>query len=263
MKKIKFYQVHAFTDRLFAGNPAGVCILDKWLPDQTMQSIAAENNLAETAFIVPKGSDFELRWFTPTVEVDLCGHATLATAYVLFNCLDYQKPEIVFYSLHSGILKVLRQGDTLFLDFPADTIEQCYNLHPLKACIGMMPTELYKGKSDYIALVDNEETVKNLKLDFKSIVALDARGLIVTAKGGNVDFVSRFFGPQVGIDEDPVTGSAHTSLTPLWSKKLGKKEMTAKQLSKRGGSLTCINNGERILIGGKAKLYLTGEINIG
>lgn len=262
MKNIKLYQVDAFADRLFEGNPAAVCILDEWLPDGTMQYIAAENNLAETAFIVPQGKDFEIRWFTPAVEVDLCGHATLATAYVLFNCLNFNEPEIVFYSLHSGILKVSRQGDILFLDFPADRLEKQADLEQLKPCIGVVPQELYKGKTDYVAFVDSEETVKNLKLDFKAIEALDARGLIVTAKGDEVDFVSRFFGPQVGINEDPVTGSAHTSLTPLWSEKLGKKEMTAKQLSKRGGNLTCINNGNRVLIGGKAKLYLTGEINI-
>ena len=262
MKKIKLYQVDAFADRLFSGNPAAVCVLDAWLPDKTMQSIAAENNLAETAFIVPKGKNFEIRWFTPAVEVALCGHATLATAYVLFNCLNFREPEIVFYSLHSGILKVSRQGENLFLDFPADTLEVCDNREQLKAGIGVVPIDLYRGKTDYIAFVDSEETVKNLKLDFQAIGTLDARGLIVTAKGDQVDFVSRFFGPQVGINEDPVTGSAHTSLTPLWSKKLGKKEMTAKQLSKRGGNLTCVYNGDRVLIGGKAKLYLTGEINV-
>lgn len=262
MKKIKLYQVDAFTEGLFSGNPAAVCVLDKWLPDETMQSIAAENNLAETAFIVPKGNDFEIRWFTPAVEVDLCGHATLATAYVLFNCLNFREPEIVFYSRHSGILKVSKQGETLFLDFPADSPEKQVNRELLKACIGIVPNELYKGKTDYIAFVDSEETVKNLKLNFDAIAALDARGLIVTARGNEVDFVSRFFGPQVGINEDPVTGSAHTSLTPLWSEKLGKKEMTAKQLSKRGGSLTCIDNGKRTLIGGKAALYLEGEITI-
>ena len=262
MKKIKLYQVDAFAEQLFTGNPAGVCVLDAWLPDKTMQSIAAENNLAETAFIVPKGNDFEIRWFTPAVEVALCGHATLATAFVLFNCLNYSESEIVFYSLHSGILKVSKQGENLFLDFPADTLEACDNQRELKAGIGVVPLELYKGKTDYIAVVDSEETVKNLKLDFNAIAKLDARGLIVTASGDHVDFVSRFFGPNVGINEDPVTGSAHTSLTPLWSKKLGKKEMTAKQLSKRGGNLTCVNNGDRVLIGGKARLYLQGEINI-
>ncbi len=262
MKKLKLYQVDAFADRLFSGNPAAVCVLDKWLPDETMQSIAAENNLAETAFIVPKGNDFEIRWFTPAVEVALCGHATLATAFVLFNCLNYSKSEIVFYSLHSGILKVTRQGETLFLNFPADNLEKQNDLHQLKACIGVEPQELYKGKTDFIAFVNSEATLKNLKLDFNAIAGLDARGLIVTAKGNHVDFVSRFFGPNVGVNEDPVTGSAHTSLTPLWSEKLRKEKMSAKQLSKRGGNLICINNGDRVLIGGKAKLYLEGEIYI-
>ena len=261
MKNIKLYQVDAFADRLFSGNPAAVCVLDEWLPDETMQSVAAENNLAETAFIVPKGNDFEIRWFTPVVEVALCGHATLATAYVLFNCLNFSGQEIIFHSLHSGILKVSRKDEILFLDFPADILEKQTDLQQLEAGIGVLPHELYKGKTDYIAFVDSEETVRNLSLDFNAIGALDARGLIVTAKGNDVDFVSRFFGPQVGVNEDPVTGSAHTSLTPLWSEKLGKKEMTAKQLSKRGGKLTCINNGDRVLIGGKAKLYLTGEIS--
>lgn len=262
MKKIKLFQADAFADGLFEGNPAAVCVLDEWLPDATMQSVAAENNLAETAFIVPKGNDFEIRWFTPSVEVDLCGHATLATAYVLFNCLDFGEPEIIFYSLHSGILKVSKQGETLFLDFPADSLEKQADPELLKACIGLVPQELYKGKTDYIAFVDSEATVKNLKPDFTAIAALNARGLIVTARGDEADFVSRFFGPRVGVNEDPVTGSAHTSLTPLWSKKLGKKEMTARQLSKRGGNLTCVNNGDRVLIGGKAKLYLEGEISI-
>jgi len=262
MKKIKLFQVDAFADRLFAGNPAAVCPLDEWLPEEIMQSVAAENNLAETAFIVPKEDYFEIRWFTPAVEVDLCGHATLASAYVLFNCLGYEKPEIVFHSRNSGILKVSKTNDTLFLDFPADTLENSHNSKLMAVCIGMVPQEVYRGKTDYIAVVGSENEVKNMKPDLKAIAALDARGLIVTAKGDDVDFVSRFFGPRVGVDEDPVTGSAHTSLTPLWSKKLGKKEMKAKQLSKRGGSLACVDNGERILIGGKAKLYLTGEINI-
>lgn len=262
MKKIKLYQLDAFTDRLFAGNPAAVCPLDTWLPDEVMQSIAAENNLAETAFIVPKGEAYEIRWFTPAVEVALCGHATLATAYVLFFCLDYQKPEIVFHSFQSGVLKVSRKEDTLFLDFPADTLKKCDVPQALADGIGIMPSEVYKGRTDYIAVVNTEEEVKNLKLDFNAINSLDARGLIVTAAGDEVDFVSRFFGPQVGINEDPVTGSAHTSLTPLWASKLGKKEMTARQLSQRGGSLTCVDKGERVLIGGKAVLYLEGEINI-
>jgi predicted PhzF superfamily epimerase YddE/YHI9 len=157
---------------------------------------------------------------------------------------------------------VTRQGETLFLNFPADNLEKQNDLHQLKACIGVEPQELYKGKTDFIAFVNSEATLKNLKLDFNAIAGLDARGLIVTAKGNHVDFVSRFFGPNVGVNEDPVTGSAHTSLTPLWSEKLRKEKMSAKQLSKRGGNLICINNGDRVLIGGKAKLYLEGEIYI-
>ncbi len=262
MKKIRIFQVDAFADRLFAGNPAAVCPLDAWLPDAVMQSIAAENNLAETAFIVPKGEAFEIRWFTPAVEVALCGHATLATAYVLFYYLDHPRQDIVLHSRHSGVLKVFRKADVLYLDFPADKLERCDVPELLPRGIGVTPQEVYKGKTDLVAVLKNEQEVKDLRPDFRAIAGLEARGLIVTAPGKEVDFVSRFFGPQVGVDEDPVTGSAHTSLTPLWSQKLGKKEMKARQLSKRGGSLTVEDQGERILIGGKAKLYLTGEINV-
>jgi PhzF family phenazine biosynthesis protein len=262
MKTLKIYQVDAFADKLFTGNPAAVCILDNWTEDKLMQLIAAENNLAETAFIVQKDHRFEIRWFTPSVEVDLCGHATLAAAFVLFNCLDYKEKEIIFYSMHSGELKVKAQNDFLFLDFPSDTLSKIDSFSEIEKCIGIMPKEIYKGKTDFIAFLENEEEVLNLSPDLNEISKLKARGLIVTAKGNHVDFVSRFFAPQSGIDEDPVTGSAHTSLIPLWSEKLGKNEMTARQISRRGGDLSCINNGNRCSIGGKAKLYLTGEINI-
>jgi PhzF family phenazine biosynthesis protein len=262
MKKIKMYQVDAFTDKLFSGNPAAVCILDNWLSDEKMQLVAAENNLAETAFIVPKDSGFGIRWFTPTVEVDLCGHATLAGAYVLFNCLGYNKPEIEFYSLKNGLLKVSRQDDTLFLDFPSDRLSTCTDKSQINACINVVPVEVYKGKTDYLVLVKTEAEVKNLLPDLTEISKLAARGLIVTAKGENVDFVSRFFAPQSGVNEDPVTGSAHTSLIPFWAEKTGKKEMSAMQLSDRGGKLICISKGERCLIGGTARLYLTGEISL-
>lgn len=262
MVKLKMFQVDAFTDRLFSGNPAAVCMLEKWPDDKTMQLIGAENNLAETAFVLPKDGFYEIRWFTPAVEVDLCGHATLASAFVLYNCLGYEKQEIIFQSPRSGELKVSRQEETLFLDFPADTYEETFNQSQIAACTGVWPLEVYKGKTDFLAVMEQEEEVMNLRPDFAEIAKLEARGLIVTAKGSRVDFVSRFFAPQCGIDEDPVTGSAHTTLIPYWSEKLGKKEMTAIQLSKRGGNLICINRGERCLIGGKAKLYLTGEINI-
>jgi len=260
MSKIKMFQVDAFTDRLFAGNPAAVCILENQISDELMQSIAAENNLAETAFVVPGDKDFEIRWFTPSVEVDLCGHATLASAFVLFNCLDFRGPEVAFHSLRSGVLKVSQKDDIFFLDFPTDTLKSSDDTERISLCIGMKPKELYKGKTDYMALVESESALFNLRPDLEKISKLDARGLIVTAKGDTVDFVSRFFGPQSGVDEDPVTGSAHTSLIPLWSGKLGKTKMTAKQISKRGGDLICEYKGDRCLIGGKAVLYMTGEI---
>ncbi|MBK6348102.1 MAG: PhzF family phenazine biosynthesis protein [Bacteroidales bacterium] len=262
MKKFRIYQVDAFADNLFSGNPAAVCILDKWLNDKTMQSIAAENNLAETAFIVPADQHFEIRWFTPAVEVDLCGHATLASAFVLFECLGYQEPEISFFSPKSGELKVSKQKDMLFLDFPADTLQKSDSVDRIQKCIGTKPSEVFKGKTDFIAVLQNESEVQNLVPDFHEISKLEARGLIVTAVGNDVDFVSRFFAPQSGIDEDPVTGSAHTSLIPLWTDKLGKNMMIARQLSKRGGTIFCTNRGDRCLIGGKAKLYLSGEIYI-
>ncbi len=260
MKSIKIFQVDAFTDKLFSGNPAAVCILDNWMADDIMQSIAAENNLAETAFFVAKDKQFEIRWFTPTIEVDLCGHATLASAFVLFNCLEYKRKEIVFNSPRSGELKVTKQNEVLFLDFPTDTLKPENNFDQIQKCIGIRPMEIFKGKTDFIAIINNETEVRNLIPDLIEINKLSARGLIVTAKGDSVDFVSRFYAPQVGIDEDPVTGSAHTSLIPIWYKKLGKVQMQARQLSKRGGKLICIYHGERCLIGGEAKLYLTGEI---
>jgi len=262
--KYNIYQADAFTDTLFSGNPAAVCILDTWLNDELMQAIGNENNLAETAFVVPNGQDFEIRWFTPTVEVDLCGHATLASAFVLFNILNYPGSRIRFHSKRSGWLAVEKENDMLFLDFPTDTLELLPENQndTIEKCIGVKPVELYKGKTDYMAVIENESTLRRLQPDFVEISKLQARGLIVTAKGDEVDFVSRFFAPQTGINEDPVTGSAHTSLLPFWSKKLSKNNLTAKQLSKRGGRLTCQFKNDRCLIGGNAKLYLTGEINL-
>lgn len=262
MKTIKIFQVDAFTGKLFTGNPAAVCFLENWVSDELMQSIAAENNLAETAFAVAKGNYFEIRWFTPLVEVDLCGHATLATAFVLYNYLGYTKEEIIFISPRSGELKVSKENDILFLNFPTDIIQAERNLEQIKKCIGITPVDVYKGKTDYVAVVETEEDVRNLKPDLVEINILPARGLIVTAKGDSVDFVSRFFAPQVGINEDPVTGSAHTSLIPIWAEKLGKTRMEALQLSKRGGNISCIYNNERCLIGGQARLFMTGEITI-
>lgn len=263
MQKIKIFQIDAFTNKLFSGNPAAVCILDKWLAEELMQSIANENNLAETAFVVPRENDFEIRWFTPTTEVDLCGHATLASAYVLFNVLDYSGSIIKFHSPRSGLLSVEKKENLLYLDFPTDTLELITGIDDImEACIGIKPIEVYKGKTDYIVVIDDESSVKNLQPNLTEIAKLNARGLIVTAKGDEVDFVSRFFAPQSGINEDPVTGSAHTSLTPIWSKKLVKNKLIANQISERGGQLICEFKNDRCLIGGEAKLYLMGEIFI-
>jgi PhzF family phenazine biosynthesis protein len=264
MKKIKIFQVDNFTDRLFAGNPAAVCILEQWLSDELMQSIANENNLAETAFVVPIENDYEIRWFTPTVEVDLCGHATLAAAYVLFILLNYPGHIIKFYSPRSGWLPVEKKEDMLFLDFPTDILkmlpEEKYS--EIEKCIGIKPLEVYKGKTDYLAVIDNEKMLQVLQPNLDEISKLEARALIVTAKGDSIDFVSRVFAPQSGIDEDPVTGSAHTSLLPIWSKKLNKNKFMAHQISKRGGELICEFKNDRCLIGGKAQLYLVGEIKL-
>ncbi len=263
MQRVKIYQIDAFTDKLFSGNPAAVCILDKWPGDDLMQSIGNENNLAETAFVIPNGKDFEIRWFTPTIEVDLCGHATLASGFVLFNILHYPDAQIRFHSPRSGLLIVSKKEEMLYLDFPTDTLELINGIQNiLENCIGIKPIEVYKGKTDYIAVIDSESSLQNLRPDLEEISKLKARGLIVTAKGDNVDFVSRFFAPQSGINEDPVTGSAHTSLLPLWSKKLSKSNLIANQLSKRGGQLFCEFKNDRCLIGGKARLYLTGEIKL-
>ncbi len=262
MKNFKIYQVDAFTDRLFSGNPAAVCLLNKWLDDEVMQAIGNENNLAETAFLVPKETDFEIRWFTPTTEVDLCGHATLASAYVIFNLLNYKDTSIKFHSLRSGELIVTKDNNMFHMDFPTDTVEQLTDeLHEtIRECIDITPIELYKGKDDYIAVISSAEDLAAIQPDLKAISKLKSRGLIVTAKSESVDFSSRYFAPQSGINEDPVTGSAHTSLMPIWSKKLEKKRLIANQLSTRGGFLLCEINGDRCMIGGSARLYSTGEI---
>lgn len=274
---MRIYQLDAFTDRLFAGNPAAVVPLTDWLPDEQMQQIAAENNLAETAFYVKTDGDasYHIRWFTPTVEVNLCGHATLAAGYVVFF-LD-QKPEPanepvdqIFFDSRSGVLKVCRGEDGwLTLDFPVDAVQKA-NVQPpsLVASLGTKPLAVYKGKTDYMLVYETQAQVEALMPDFREMATVPARGVIVTAPGdangdyGPVDFVSRFFGPQSGIDEDPVTGSAHTTLVPYWADRLGKTELIARQLSARGGYLKCKLNGERVDISGQVQLYLTGEIHL-
>lgn len=258
--KQKIYQVDAFTTEVFGGNPAAVCPLDKWLSDELLQKIAMENNLAETAYYVKKENTFEIRWFTPTVEVDLCGHATLAAAFVLFNYEGHTVNEINFLSPRSGKLNVRKQGDHLTLNFPTDVFEKVELTNDLISGFNVKPTEAYKGKTDHMLVFENEEEIKTIIPDLEKIAKMDGRGVIITAKGNNVDFVSRFFAPQSGINEDPVTGSAHTTLTPYWSKKLNKTELSAIQLSERKGYLKCKYLNDRVEIGGQAKLYLIGEI---
>lgn len=256
----KIYQVDAFTDRLFSGNPAAVCPLDEWPDDRLMQNIALENNLAETAFYVKNGEQYELRWYTPAVEVALCGHATLAAAFVLFNYEHHQGEKILFSTRQSGLLDVTKEGEFLTLNFPADPLEAVEVTGEISACFNVKPVKAFRGRTDHLLVFENEAQIRGILADLNKIKAQFDRGVIVTARGEEADFVSRFFAPNVGIDEDPVTGSAHTSLTPYWSAVLGKKEMTALQLSLRGGSLKCRYLGDRVEISGKAKLYMIGEI---
>jgi PhzF family phenazine biosynthesis protein len=260
--KQKIYFVDAFAEKLFSGNPAGVCITDQALSTEQMQQIAAENNLSETAFAVKDGEDFSIRWFTPKVEVKLCGHATLATSHVIFNHTDYNKGEIKFSSISSGILTVKRKGELLILNFPADTLHEEKAPDGLIEGLGTVPKEIYIGRSDYLLVFENQEAIENLKPDFSKLLKVQVRGAIATAMGNNCDFVSRFFAPAVGVNEDPVTGSAHTSLIPFWSKRLNKTDLFAKQISSRGGVLYCRHLNDRVEIGGKAITYLVGEINI-
>ena len=259
MSKLKIFQADAFATSLFKGNPAAVVPLEEWLPDETMQQIAAENNLSETAFFIPENDHFHIRWFTPKTEVSLCGHATLATAHILFNELNYQKEHIRFSS-KSGILTVRKTGDKLQLDFPADFVQPVDSNPVFTEAFGIQASATFKGRSDYLLLFESEAIIRNIKPNFHLLYQTDARGIMVTSKGNNVDFVSRFFAPGVGIDEDPVTGSAHTSLVPFWSAKLNKAELTAHQLSERGGQLWCTLAGDRVLIAGRAVTYLRGEI---
>ena len=260
--KIPIYQVDAFTNERFKGNPAAVCPLDVWLPDAVMQNIAAENNLAETAFLVSSGDRYEIRWFTPTVEVDLCGHATLASAYVLFHELGYAKDQINFFSPRSGTLQVKRNGTILALNFPVDSLQEMPVLPERAIGLSQKPNAIFKGKADYLFVYDTEAEIRALQPDFEALKIHPVRGIIVTAPGETVDFVSRFFGPACGVNEDPVTGSAHTTLTPYWAGVLGKSTLRAMQLSQRTGALTCKLLGDRVEIAGEAVLYLRGEINV-
>lgn len=260
--RLTIYQADAFTDTIFKGNPAAICPLKEWLPDDIMLAIAAENNLAETAFYVPVDDSFEIRWFTPYTEVDLCGHATLASAFVLCNYEDYPENSINFYSPRSGSLPVTVLEDKFILNFPKDQFSEIELTQELRSATNQKPLAAFKGKTDYMLVFEKQEEIARMEPDLPLIAKLDARGLIVTAKGNDYDFVSRFFGPAVGVNEDPVTGSAHTTLTPYWAQQLNKTELKAFQLSKRGGELNCRLAGDRVELAGKVALYMKGEIFI-
>lgn len=259
---VPIYQVDTFTDRLFSGNPAAVCLLDFWPSDDILQNIAAENNLPETAFFKKRDNLFEIRWFTPLAEVELCGHATLAVAHVLFNHLKYKGNHLIFESVYSGSLEVYKKGDYLTLDFPVDNIEPALPPDHLFQSLGSKPLEIWKGKTDYLLYYPSQEDIEEIKPDFGLLKKIETRGIIVTAPGYECDFVSRFFAPYIGINEDPVTGSAHTSLVPFWAHRLNQLEFDARQLSARGGFLTCQLKGKRVLISGNTCTYMIGSITL-
>jgi PhzF family phenazine biosynthesis protein len=264
--RLPMYQVDAFTEKLFGGNPAAICPLPDWLPDATMQAIAAENNLAETAFFVREdggGADYLLRWFTPTVEVDLCGHATLASGHIVLSFLTPGRDSVRFRTLKAGTLTVEKRGDLLVMDFPARPAEPVAPPPGLLAALGGTPREVLKAR-DHMVVYDSAAEVLALRPDFAALGKItDCWSAMATAPGENgIDFVSRFFAPRQGIDEDPATGSSHCTLVPYWAKRLGKTELQARQLSRRVGALTCALHGDRVSIAGRAVLYLQGEIAV-
>lgn len=258
--EISLYQIDAFTSKLFEGNPAAVCPLDEWLPDEVMQSIASENNLSETAFFVYGDNGFHIRWFTPKGEVDLCGHATLASAYVLFNILGYEREKIEFSS-RSGILPVTQDKEWLTMDFPSQPPVPCDIPEEIHKAFNIEPIECLKSE-DLIAVFERETDIESVNPDFSQLMKLDLRGVAITAKSDRWDFVARFFAPKYGIPEDPVTGSAYTQLAPYWASKTGSKRFCVKQVSPRGGELICEIIGDRVFISGKAVKYLEGKIQI-
>jgi PhzF family phenazine biosynthesis protein len=258
--RLLLYQIDAFTGRLFAGNPAAVCPLDEWLDASIMQAIAAENNLSETAFFVRRADGYDLRWFTPEIEVDLCGHATLASAFVVFGFLD-PAAQTVRFETRSGELTVRREGGLLVMDLPTRPPEPCAPDPALAAALGKAPLELWQTR-DYLAVYESEEDVRSLAPDMKALAAVGHFAVCVTAPGRQADFVSRFFAPASGVPEDPVTGSAHCALTPYWSRRLGKKDLHAIQVSARGGELFCHDDGDRVRIAGQAVKYLEGFIEL-
>jgi PhzF family phenazine biosynthesis protein len=257
--KIPIFQVDAFTSELFKGNPAAVCPLDYWPEDGFMQNVAFENNLSETAFFVNTSDGFHIRWFTPVTEVDLCGHATLAAAAVIFEKLGYKLDRILFQS-RSGMLTVSRKGEMYVLNFPTDKLNKTNTTDDLKLAMGLAPVDAYKGREDYLLVYENETQILEISPDFNSLKALTNRGVIVTAPGTDCDFVSRYFAPSAGINEDPATGSTHTSLAPYWSKKLNKSKLVARQISLRGGEMICEIKEDRVEIAGKVVFYMEGII---
>ncbi len=259
--QLSIYQVDAFANAIFQGNPAAIVPLETWLPDETLQNIAIENNLSETAYFVPDGENYHLRWFTPSTEVRLCGHATLASAHVLFAHLGYVKEQLNFNTL-GGLLSVRRDGDHYVMDFPCDEPQPFHVLKSLEHILGIQILEMVKGTDDYLALIESEAALTALQPNFRLLADLKTRGLIVTAPGTTTDIASRCFFPNFGIDEDPVTGSAHTLLTPYWSKKLGKNSISAIQGGVRKGQLNCTLKGDRVELMGKAQTYLFGTIFI-
>jgi PhzF family phenazine biosynthesis protein len=258
--KLDIYQIDAFTTKVFAGNPAAVVPLGAWLPDETMLAIAAENNLAETAFFVPGENGFDLKWFTPTIEMDLCGHATLATAHLIFDVLGTDQTTLRFQT-RSGELTVEKVNGRYVLDFPSRPGVPAEAPPGLIEAVGLEPNEVLKSR-DYMLVYESEADIRAIRPNFEALARIDTHAVIVTAKGDEADFVSRFFAPEVGVPEDPVTGSAHCTLIPYWAEKLGKNELFAKQVSWRGGELFCEFAGDRVKIGGDAVLFMKGEMYV-
>ena len=258
--RIPLYHIDAFSSRVFGGNPAAVCPLEEWLDDSVLQAIAQENNLSETAFFVREEEGYHIRWFTPVAEVDLCGHATLASAFVIFNYINTSMPQVTFQS-RSGRLDVVKEKDLLSMDFPSQPPVPCTAPRTLHEGLRRAPLKVLRSE-DYFVVYSSEREIRALSPDMGRLKELDLRGVIVTAPGRDVDFVSRFFAPQLGIDEDPVTGSAHCALTPYWSRRLNKKNLHVYQVSKRGGELFCTDNGDRVIISGVAVRYMEGSITI-